>query len=345
MKNKKTKIINAIVFIVLIIATFYVIFKKNDMHEILRHIMNVDKKFIVLGLFVMLLFSACEAFNIYSVLKSLGEKTKYKQALKYAFVGFFFSSITPSSTGGQPLQLYFMSKDKIPASHSLIALIVELFSFQLAVGITAILGFVLHHKLLLSSIGNLKYLVFLGLSINIIILISLLILLFSKKLALKIIKGIYKFLKFIHFKKSDSFYENSLKQIDEYHDSAIFLKNHKTIIYKTLIVSLIQMFFYHSIPYFVYLSFGLREYSIIEFASLQAVLYIAVSSLPLPGAMGVSEGSFVILFKLLFPASILSSAMLISRGISFYLYTFITGIIIVAIVITKKIKETRKNNN
>lgn len=42
-------------------------------------------------------------------------RSKYKdfsfiEALKVAFVGVFFSAITPSSTGGQPMQLYLMSK-------------------------------------------------------------------------------------------------------------------------------------------------------------------------------------------------------------------------------------------
>ena len=61
---------------------------------------------------------------------------------------------------------------------------------------------------------------------------------------------------------------------------------------------------------------------------MQAVLFISVSALPLPGAVGVSESGFMIIYKTLFPANILSSAMLISRGISFYLLILVSGLII-----------------
>ena len=44
---------------------------------------------------------------------SMYENFSFFEALKVAFVGVFFSAITPSSTGGQPMQLYLMSKKNI----------------------------------------------------------------------------------------------------------------------------------------------------------------------------------------------------------------------------------------
>lgn len=38
--------------------------------------------------------------------------------LSVFFVRIFFSAITPSASGGQPMQLYFMKKDKLPLSVS-----------------------------------------------------------------------------------------------------------------------------------------------------------------------------------------------------------------------------------
>ena len=45
--------------------------------------------------------------------RSKYEDFSFIEALKVAFVGVFFSAITPSSTGGQPMQLYLMSKKNI----------------------------------------------------------------------------------------------------------------------------------------------------------------------------------------------------------------------------------------
>ena len=96
----------------------------------------------------------------------------------------------------------------------------------------------------------------------------------------------------------------------------------------TFITKCVQIFAIHSVPYWIYRSFGFNEYSIFMFVGVQAVLFISVSALPLPGSVGASESGFLILFKLLFPASVLNEAMILSRGVSFYLFVFLCGIFI-----------------
>lgn len=343
MKNKKKRILNILLFILVIFLTFYFVLKNNDMNQIINHILSVDMKYIFIGFLIMFLFVFCEGLNLYRVLKSLNHNVSLMDTIKYALVGFFFSSITPSSSGGQPLQLYFMNKDKLPISDCLVALIIQLFSFQVICSILAIIGVVLNfHKLI--EMGNLKYLLLVGFVVNIIIVTSLFIILFSKKLAMKVLSLINKILNKLHFKGAQNFYDRALDEMKHYHRSALFLKQHKGIIYRTFFISLIQLFFYQSIPYFVYKSFGLDTYSIFDFVFMQAVLYVGVAFLPFPGSMGVSEGSFVILFKMFFPASILSSAMLISRGISFYLFVIIVGALLLIFMLCAKYKKARNKN-
>lgn len=336
MKNKKVKIFNFLIFLFLLIITFYIVFKNNNINDIINNIKSVNCLYILLGFFCMFIFVTCEALNIKHILSSLNYKIPFLKNIKYALVGFFFSSITPSSSGGQPLQIYFMSKDKIKMTHSLLTLLVEVFCFQLASCFLAIIGFFINYNLLIKSIGKIKYLMFLGLSLNLIVITFLIIIIFSKKIALKLSKFVFKILSFFHYKKADKFYEKTLNQIEEYHNCALYLKEHKKIFYKTFLICLIQLSFYHSIPYFVYLSFGLNEFNIFTFIFIQAVLYVSVSCLPFPGAMGVSEGSFMILFKMFFPATIISSAMLLSRAISFYIFVIITGLLILLFVILEK---------
>ena len=69
------------------------------------------------GLGLMTAFVGCEAMCSRLILGRLGHKVTYRQCLGYSFAGFYVSSITPSSTGGQPAQIYYMSKDGVPAAH------------------------------------------------------------------------------------------------------------------------------------------------------------------------------------------------------------------------------------
>ena len=63
--------------------------------------------------------------------------------------------------------------------------------------------------------------------------------------------------------------------------------------------------------------------------AMQAILFTSVSSIPLPGSVGISESIFLRLFGSVYGEVILSSAMLLTRGISFYLFIIISLIVVI----------------
>lgn len=344
MKSRKVRVIYILLFLLCVGLTFFVIFKNNDISIILDNITKSDFKFILVGLFCMFIYINGEGINIRRVLKTCGHKISYFDSFKYASVGFFFSSITPSSTGGDPAQLYFMANDGLPISHSALALLVELSSFQAALCILSFAGLIFNHRILLNSIGCYKYFLFLGMAINILYLLFLVIIIFSKALIIKILDFLYKILEKFKYKKRDVFHEKCLKQIDEYHKCSIYLKNHKIVLIKVFLTTLVQMIVYYSIPYFVFKSLGLRGINIFTFIFMQVSLSMAVSYMPMPGSVGASEGGFMMMFKNLFSLETLSSAMLISRGVSFYFFVIFTGLFIICIVFYKRLCKKFKSN-
>ena len=306
--NKKKLIHNLLkysIFLILIIVTFSVVFAKNDFGTFLDNLKHANPIYIALGIGCMVIFLLAEALNIRLILKNLGHRLTRRQAFRYSLIGFFFSSITPSSTGGQPAQIYFMNKDEIPISHSTLALLVELMGYQFALGLLALIGFFLNFDILVHHLGNIKFLVFLGIAINLIIIAALSVAIFSKSLALKIVSGITNILRKFHYSKVDEFEKSFQNQIDEYHRCSLYLKENKLILVRVLLTNIIQLAAYHAVPYFVYLSFGLTGTQATTIILMEAVLYIAVASLPFPGAVGVSEGSFMIMFKMFFPQALL----------------------------------------
>ena len=57
---------------------------------------------------------------------------------------------------------------------------------------------------------------------------------------------------------------------------------------------------------------------------MQSVLFATVSGIPSPGAVGVTEGAFIEIFKGVYPGAMMSSAVLLNRTISFYFLVFIS---------------------
>lgn len=321
---------NGGLFIGLILLTFYIIFKNNNIEEIINVISSLNINYTIIGIVCSCTFIICEGINIGRNLKLMEYEINFSTSIKYAIVGLFFSSVTPSASGGQPMQVYYMHKDGIQVSHSSLVLLMDLASFQFVTVTMAIVGYIAEHKLLVNTLGSIKYLVLLGIILNTLVMLLILTAIFSKRFIGKFIDFICLILGKIKYKKVDKFKEMATYQVKEYKESAKYFSENKLTVLKVLMTTTVQIVALHSVPFWIYKAFGLSGYSLGTVVMLQAVLYISVSALPLPGAVGVSESGFMVIYKTLFPVQILSSAMLVSRGISFYLLVLLSGIFIAA---------------
>lgn len=339
--NISKKILNIMknggLFIVVLILTFKMFFLDKGIKELIKTISNVNLVYITIGVLCMIVVVLCEAVNIFRSLKIFKEKSTLVQCIQYSFAGIFFSSVTPAATGGQPMQLYFMHKRKIDISNAMLALLICLASYQFVTVSIAILAVIMKFDFFKETLGNFNMLLFLGIGLNVILLVFILIAIFSKRVIFKCVNLCSKILNYFSPEKSKVFSENALIEIEKYKKSAQSIKNNKMFIVKTVLITTIEIIALHSIPFWVYKAFGMSSETLIQFICIQATLYITGAALPLPGAVGIGEGGFLVFFKTVFPANILSSAMLISRGISFYLMIVISGLGIVLLQLKPKI--------
>lgn len=344
-KTKKINktIRNLIVFVLLIFLTFYLIFKDQNVLEILNIAVNVKKRYIVVAIIAMCLYLLGETINITRILKELGEESTFLRNIKYTLIGFFFSSITPAASGGQPMEIYYMHKEKIAVANSTLALLVHLTSFQIVTIALGIVSTILHFEIVKSG---LIYLVIVGILLNSTALTLLAISIFSKRLSKGLINFAVKLLKFFRISNIEKKQESLEKELEKYQESAVYIKEHKKLMIRTIATTFIQVIIYYSIPYWVYLAFGFTGYNFFQIVTLQAMLYATVSGIPSPGAVGVSEGAFIEIFKGVFPATMMNSAILLSRGTSFYLFVIISAIITTITALrTKDYEEKEELNN
>lgn len=348
--STKNVLQNGGLFILLILLTFYIIFKNNNIEDIIKTISSLNINYIIIAIICSSTFAIFEGMNIGRSLKLMDYDINFMASIKYALVGLFFSSVTPSASGGQPMQVYYMHKDGIEVSHSSLSTLMNLASFQFVTVTMAIIGYISQHKLLVNSLGNIKYLVLLGIILNFLVMLGILIAIFSKRFIGKLIDFICFVLTKIKYRKVDRFKRYAICQVKEYRQCAKYFKKSKFTILKTLMTTTIQIILFYSIPFCIYKAFNLTGHSYFTVFMLQAILYISVSALPLPGAVGVSESAFIIIYNKLFPTKFLSSAMIVSRGISFYLLVFGSGMIIAILYLLAMkgnnfIKVSRKEKN
>ena len=325
--NDKGKFIkNLLIFVLLIILTFYILLKDQNILEIFSIISSIKIQYILVGILCMAIYIILEAVNIGRTLKALNEKSNFLSNIKYALIGFFFSAITPAASGGQPMQIYYMYKDNISISNSTLALLLNLLSMQISTIGIALVSLIFNYGYL----NNFLIACFaLGVFLNSTALILLLIAIFSKRMSAGLINIAIKVLRFLRIKNIEQKKEKFEYELKQYQENAVFVRNNVRLILKTLVTTLIQFLIYYSITYWVYLSFGFTEHNILQLISMQSVLYATVSGIPSPGAVGVSEGAFMQIFRQIYPETTISSAVLLNRGINFYLFVLVSGIVII----------------
>lgn len=326
MGSTKKTIRNFAIFVVLILLTLWVILKDQSITEIIDVFSNVKMQFVFIGILCMVVYLVLEGINMRRTLKELGEKTSLKQCIKYSLIGFFFSSITPAASGGQPMQIYYMHKDNISVANSTLALLINLTSMQITTISLAIFSLIINYKfmnrvlIILFCIG-----IFLNGSALVLLLISIL----SRRISKALIEFAVKILKFFKVKNLYRKKKKFLKELRLYQDSAKYVKNNRKLMLKIFITTIIQFSIYYSIAYWTYRALGFSQINIFELTTMQSVLFATVSGIPSPGAVGVSEGAFIEIFRNVYPTNMIKSATLIHRGINFYLFVLISGIVVI----------------
>lgn len=334
MENKQEKMsakkltINITVFVVLILLTFKFVLKDLDLNQIINLASSVNPIYIAIAIIFMMVFVMCEAINIRRVLVLLEGNIEMIKCIKYACVGFFYSAITPFASGGDPLQIYYMSRDNVNISSSTLAIFLDLASYQIVTITIAVISFVANIKFVQSINASLFWFLIAGVVFNGIILMFLLIFMFSTKISNGLSRFVSKLADKSKSEKLRKFDDWLKKEIKKYQESSKFIKKNKMVLIKNIMTTSVQILCFYSIPIIMFLSFGVKLELCLKMFSLQAILTVAVSIFPLPGAVGANELGFIAIYSALVSKSVVNSTMLLSRGVSFYLFVIVTGVFI-----------------
>ena len=150
--NLKKTLLNVSFLVLVFGLTIYYIFHGEDIGSLLCYIRQSEIIYWIAGIILVVLFILSESVIIYYMMQSVGQPVILTHCFLYSFVGFFFSAITPSATGGQPAQLYFMKKDKLSLSVSTLILMIVTITYK---AVLVVIGVMV---MLIRPAGIMKYL-------------------------------------------------------------------------------------------------------------------------------------------------------------------------------------------
>lgn len=318
MKSRKKIIFNGVFLAVVFALTIYGVFHGEDLSSMMNAIHRADKRWLIPGIALVAFFIWGESIIIWYMMRSSGIQLKKRTCFLFSSVGFFFSCITPSASGGQPMQIYYMKKEKISIPVSTVILMIVTITYKLVLVVIGIGIAIFGRGFLHKYLEGILPVFYLGLALNIFCVTFMTILVFHPLLAKAIMVKGMKLLERLHLvKKKDGRLKKLEDSMDTYRNTAAYLKNNPFVIVKVIGITFIQRMALFAVTWFVYQAFGLHGTGFWEILFLQAVISVSVDMLLLPGGMGISETLFLNIFSPVF-GGLLLPGMVLSRGLGYY---------------------------
>ena len=319
MADKKKMICNIVFLILVFTGTLYGVFHGEDLGEIVHILKTVNPLWLIPGVICVVVFIWGESIIIFYMMRTLGIKLKKWTCFLFSSVGFFFSCITPSATGGQPAQIYYMKKEKISIPVSTVILMIVTITYKLVLVVIGIGIAIFGRGFLHRYLEGILPVFYLGLMLNIFCVTFMTILVFHPLFAKAIlVKGMKLLERFHLMRKKEGRLKKLEASMEVYQNTAAYLGTHKMVLVNVLAITFAQRFALFAATWFVYRAFHLSGISFITIVLLQAVISVSVDMLPLPGGMGISETLFLKIFPPVFGSTLLLPAMVLSRGLGYY---------------------------
>lgn len=312
----------------------------ENVDDIYKVVGSLNSMFILAAAGALLLQFIIDGMILKYIMSYLHKGMGYFKALKLAIIGYYYSALTPFSSGGQPMQVYYMYKDDIPVGKSTCCFSVKFLSFQVSLCLYFVVSIVWKGTRFFSQNPGIITFTIIGFIANALITAAVLIVLIDKFPVKDWARRLIGFLHRIYIVKDAEKAVNTInKTIDDYLASAEFIRSEKRLLLGSMALELGQMFARFSITFFIYRSFDLSERSLMDVVAMQAFHYLAVCFVPIPGAAIASEGGFYLFFKMFFPDNIMFVAMLIWRLFTYYAHIIIGAFVVLGDTVHNMIKD------
>ncbi len=325
MKNATWK---TILVLLIMVIVFYVIMK-DDYQNIINTVQRANYLLIGLSVLFILIYYFLKSECLYLIAREQHKHISLGKMIHQTLITQFFNGITPFSTGGQPMQVYMLTKSGIHIGKATSIIIQDFLMYQLALVTVGIFALISNQIFSFLHIGIAAYsLIMLGFIINTIIGLCLLFISFSRKFNNFIGKLLIKILSKLRIVKDK---EKTIgeweKKLDEFHESGKIFKRNKGLFIKCYLFNVLALSVFYVIPFLVLVSFDPNcGITISSALTCSAFVLLIGNFVPIPGGSGGIEYSFYLIFGGIVKESLLSPAVLVWRFITYYLGVLIGGV-------------------
>jgi len=338
MKKKPNYLLN--IGIILIIAILVLVtVLSSDTAQIYEALKSFNPRYLWLCLLMVLIWQLSVAFTLKILTKDLKKDYSLKEGLLNSLIASFFHGITPSSSGGQFVQMYVFKRQGVNSGSAASILWSEFIIYQSTMCLFSLLMIFLRFKHFYTNYSNLFFFVLIGFALHSFVIVFLFALGYSRRFHnFLATKGIAWGVR-LHLIKDEIKARQSLENnVERFGFECRRLRKRKGAIFFGVLSCLFRLVAYYSIPYIIFRSFGLAGNFKLYFDALGMASFVAVTAglIPIPGASGGIEAIFIMMFSNLFPNNYVLTTMLIWRFFTYYLLLLVGGICFIALKLSDK---------
>ena len=321
MKKKSKIIFNALALLVPVGLIIYFATSENGLIDLIESASDFNWFWLILGLICQLLNIGIDAYILYKFTNNYDRSYTYAKGLKCTAVGQFFSIITPGAVGGQPMQLYCFSKQKVSTGTASSVLIQKFLVYQSTITVYSFISAILNFNIFFSGMGGLMLsLATFGFLSHVAVIGVMYLFSFNRKLTFKVIKWIFNLLvKIKLIKDPEEKIKKTEEQLEHFHECNKSLYKNKKLLLQTILLTATQLTLIFLIPYTIYRGFNFYGADPFDIVTGQSFVVMVSSFMPLPGGSGAAEGFFYVFFSMFFTPNTIKSAILIWRIITYFL--------------------------
>lgn len=328
-QNPRKKLLWSLLFVAIAAATVGVVVSQGrsfTLASFASYVGDMSKPWLAAAAAAMLGYILFEGEAVAAVCRSFGHPVSCRRGFAYAASDIYFSAITPSATGGQPACAFLMIRDGIPPMVTTLALVLNLTMHTASILALGAAALILQPELFLGFQPLGRALIAVGYLTQVALAVFFLLLLRHETMLRRICRGALRLLCRLRLVRREEERQRALdRHMEEYARCARLASARKGMMAKVFLCNLIQRACVIAVPALVFLASGGRAADAGRVWAAQCYAVIGSYTVPVPGAMGVSDYLMLDGFGRLLSGQGVVNFELLSRAMSFYACVLLCG--------------------
>ncbi|MEW5817671.1 MAG: lysylphosphatidylglycerol synthase transmembrane domain-containing protein [Spirochaetota bacterium] len=313
-----SRLLKLLVFIVLSSVSLFLVLHFTVNEQTKEAVRGLKANYLLLLCLVWLLILTMDALAILFLTKGTDENLKTFSSYKIATLRIFFNVITPFSFGGQPMMIYTLKKEGVSAGKGSSIVVTKLMLNTITTLFGATIAFIFFRDKITET-PAIDAILFIGGILGVTVIVVIIAGLLSPYFIIKLVTDFGKLLHKLKFIKIQRHFRSKVIHEAWFARRSFkrYFGRHFLFFLAATVCCVLWYFLQLLLLWLILTTLGVKS-NFAEGMAVSALLLFIISFLPTPGAAGLGEAIFVIIYAGLVPKFLLGISVVLWR--IFYQY-------------------------